>query len=108
MGRKKNKNATWFKINLANKDLFLALEDETLGKVLKYALNYFANGEITDIDNLNIQDKLFKLAFTPLKQSCDEAMSDYRSAVANGLKGAKNRWGDSEKTDEDSPSIDPL
>lgn len=108
MGKKKNKNATWFKVHSANKDLFLGLTDEIAGKVFKCALRYFADGEIIDIDNLDIQDPFVKLAFTPLKQSCDEAMNDYRSAVENGLKGARNRWSNDENTNEDSPPIAPL
>lgn len=108
MGKKKqSKRATWFKFHLANKDLMLAMSDETLGQVVKMAITYFDNGDITDIDNLGIQDQLTKLAFTPFKQSCDEALQEYQNAVDFGKKGASGRWG-TDKDNEDSPPIAPL
>ena len=110
MGKKSAGRATWWKMQHANKDLLLDLEDEELGALMKHAIRYFDKGEIIDIDNLGIADKLLRLAFIPLKQSCDEALSDYSKAVANGYKGANERWPkkESDEDEEDRPPIPPL
>ena len=43
---KKNKGATWFKINKANKELFKAVDSKLLGDLFKMALDYFEVGTV--------------------------------------------------------------
>lgn len=87
MGKKKNKGATWFKINKANKELFKAVDSKLLGDLFKMALDYFEAGEVTDIENMNFKDETAKYFFIPFKQSIDEALTEYQQAVEYGRKG---------------------
>ncbi len=108
MAKKKQSKPEWFKDKaLAAKDLFLNTPDATMGKVYKMAVMYFDKGEITDIDNLNIQDPFVKVLFSLFKQWCDDALKDYQSSVEFGKKGADARW-NKEDDKKDSPPIPPL
>ena len=108
--KKKNKQTPWFKVWDANRALFLALDDETAGKVFKLAVRYFGNNEIVDIDNRGIQNQLEKLAFAPLKDSCDASIKDYRQRCKKGEESANKRWHGDELKEiaEEDNFIEPL
>jgi len=106
MPRKRPGRATWFKMQLAFKSQIDDLDSKELGDLVKYAMKYFDEGEIIDIDNLKIKDKFFRLAFLPFKQSCDEALKYYADSVTNGKKAQeKNEEGEEEKGSPPIPSL---
>lgn len=88
MPRKKNLKPQWHKDkSQAVKDLLLNTPDEVVGKAYKMAISYFDKAEITDIDNLGIQDAYLKTIFTIFKQWCDEGIKDFEASVAYGHQG---------------------
>lgn len=103
MGNKNNSNR-YFRIYLANRDLLLSLDDETLANGIRAAIRYFDQFEVVDIDNLEFNDPLQKLVFTALKQGCDDSIKSYKEAS----KSANKRWHPDKTNDDNMQSITPL
>ncbi len=97
MGKKKTGRPSWFKLFLHQKSLIDAVTDETAGRALKAALNYFESGEIMELDPLS------GAVFAAMKPYIDEAFRDFQRSVDTGRTGSQKRWGK-----EDRPPIGPL
>lgn len=67
-----------------------AIPDADVGKGIKAALGYFENFTVPELDPLP------NVVFCLLKTYIDDAYTDYRRSVANGQKGAGNRWGEND------------
>lgn len=98
---KKAKRPTWFKLWLNQKPLIDAVPDESVGKAIKAAYQYFDTGEVLDLDPLS------GAVFAVLKSQVDKAIEDYKDSVEFGKAGALERWGNSTE-ENDTPPIDPL
>ena len=86
----KPKRATWWKMFYPQRAVIDSVPDEEVGKGLKAAFRYFDGDEISS-------DELTPQAFTVfcvMRPYIDESRRDYEEAVANGRKGASERWGE--------------
>lgn len=97
----KLKRPTWFKLWLNQKPLIDAVPDESVGKAIKAAYQYFDTGEVLDLDPLS------GAVFAVLKSQVDKAIEDYKDSVEFGKAGALERWGNS-TVENDTPPIAPL
>lgn len=75
---------SWFKMFLSQKSLIDAVPDETAGKALKAALQYFDTGEYA-----GGLDPLSMAVFSALKPYIDEAFDDFQRDYENGKKGGR-------------------
>lgn len=91
MMAKKSKRPSWFKLWLHHKPLIDAVSDDVAGRAVKAALNYFANGEIAQMGQLEM------VVFASIKSDIDEAHSDYLRDVENGKKGGRPKMNEDEK-----------
>lgn len=88
---KKSKRPSWFKLWLHHKPLFEAVPDDVAGRAVKAALQYFATGEVIQLDQLET------VVFTSLKADIDDAHADYLRDVENGRKGGRPKTSDEKK-----------
>ena len=82
---KKEGRPAWFKMFLNQKAIIDVVSDETAGKALKAAFQYFDTGEIVELDQSAF------LVFSVIKPYIDESYEDYRRSVEAGKDGANKR-----------------
>lgn len=82
----KEKRPTWFKMFLNQKYIFDSVPDETLGKALKAALEYFDTGEIIELSPLE------RTVFASIKHCIDESYKDFERTREQNRQNALKRW----------------
>ena len=87
MGKNREKRAMWFKCFLSSKATIDAVPDAEVGRGVKAAFQYFATGEVMELDALS------KVVFAAMRPYIDESLDEYARKVEGGSKGAENRWG---------------
>ena len=87
---KKNGRPAWFKMFLNQKAIIDAASNETAGKALKAAFQYFDTGEVVELDPAAF------LVFSGIKPYIDESYADYQRSVEAGRTGGNKHWGNEE------------
>ena len=83
------KRPTWWKMLYHQRAAVESVSDEDAGMGLKAAFRYF-DGEELDPETLTPQ--AFTV-FCVMRPYIDESIRNYEESVANGRKGAEERWG---------------
>ncbi len=80
---------TFFRVYGMNENAFKSMPDETLGKALKKAMEYFdRHGEVTEED-FSFDDAIEQIAFGLLKRGIDDAYEAHSARIENSSKGGK-------------------
>lgn len=87
---KKKGRPTWFKLFLHQKNVVDSVSDETAGKALKACFQYFADGEIPELDQMAF------VVFASIKPYIDESYADYERSVESGRQGGLARQANKE------------
>lgn len=85
----KPKRATWWKMFYHQRAVIESVPDGEVGKGLKAAFRYFDGDEVNPED---LTPQAFTV-FCVMRPYIDESRRDYEESVANGRKGAEERWG---------------
>lgn len=85
----KPKRATWWKMLYHQRAAIESIPNEEVGAGLKAAFRYFDGEEINSCD---LSPQAFTV-FCVMRPYIDESMRSYEESVANGKRGAGERWG---------------
>lgn len=85
----KVKRATWWKMLYHQRAAIESIPNEEVGSGLKAAFRYF-DGE--DVSPNELTPQAFTV-FCVMRPYIDESIRNYEESVANGKRGAGERWG---------------
>lgn len=85
----KPKRATWWKMLYHQRAAVESIPNKEVGAGLKAAFRYFDGEEINSCD---LSPQAFTV-FCVMRPYIDESMRSYEESVANGKRGASERWG---------------